>query len=251
MIWIIGGTSETVKFLEKCKESNKFIDFSDFIVTVTTEDALKFLSDFKVDVKVGKMEKADMYDFVEENTITKCIDLSHPHARIVSQNASEVCNNKNISYFRYARPFEKIYMENLLYFENYEELIKYLKKLEYLNKNFFFTTGVSKVVDFEKVKGNNRYIYRVLPSVSSLEILNNSHVEMNNIVCILGPVSQELNEAMLMDFNADYLVMKDSGIASKSKERIMAANKLGIKTLCVSMKEENGFADLDSIVELI
>ena len=203
MIWIIGGTSEAKELVKKLKGRK------DFIVTAATEAEREFID--CENLQIGRLNFYDMVKFVEENSIELIIDLSHPYAKIVSQNAKKVSEGKNIRYVRYIRnktniPNYAVYMQNL------KKTLEYLREIE---GTVFFTTGSKSIGDFEEVRGNNRFIYRILPTPSSIKECNKHNVHIKDIVAILGPFSEELNFVMFKEYNADFVVMKDSGEKSR------------------------------------
>lgn len=239
MKWIIGGTSESRELLNKIKGANNYL------MTIATEDGLDFFDSSRV--IVGRLNKEEMIKFIEFHNIDMIIDLSHPYAKIVTKNAKEVSMEMGINYIRYVR--EKTDLEDEeIYLNSYEECYKYL---EGIKGTVFFTTGSKNIGDFEKVRKNNRFIYRVLPSLESIEICRNYNVHMRDTVCMLGPFSLELNKALLKEYDSDFCVMKDSGNVGGTMEKIMACRDLDIKPIIIGREDEKGIKDLDDIVKII
>jgi precorrin-6A/cobalt-precorrin-6A reductase len=76
MKWIIGGTSEARKLIERLE------DFNNYILTIATEDGKEF---FDTDnLFIGRLSRDEMVDFAKDNNIDMIVDLSHPYAKIVS-----------------------------------------------------------------------------------------------------------------------------------------------------------------------
>lgn len=238
MIWIIGGTTETHELVEKLKGKR------DYIITVATESGKEVLGDERV--VVSRLSKEDMIKFIMDNNITTLIDMSHPYAVEVSKNAKEAANNCGIEYIRYLR--ESADLKGAIVFSNMEECMDFLKGIK---GNVFFTTGSKNIKDFEKVRGENSFIYRVLPSLESIEECVKNGLKLQDIVAILGPVSCELNEGMFKEYKSEYVVMKDSGIKGGTREKILACRKLGITPLVIGRVEEKGFDSIDKLVEMI
>lgn len=239
MKWIIGGTSESRKLLDKIK------DLDNFIMTIATKDGLDFFDSNKV--IVGRLNKEEMADFIKKNNIDTIIDLSHPYAKIVTENAKDIGKVMGIRYVRYAREKTKL-EENEIYLESYDECYEYLKTIR---GTVFFTTGSKNISDFEKVRGDSRYIYRILPAMESIEICRGNNIHMRDIIAILGPFSKDLNKAMLKEYKADYCVMKDSGHAGGTREKIMACKELNIIPIIIGREEEKGIKNLDDIIKII
>lgn len=239
MIWIIGGTSEARELIERLG------DINNYIVTIATEDGKEF---FDTDnLFIGRLSRDEMTTFAKENNIDMIVDLSHPYAKIVSENASFVSEDLDIEYKRYVRR-KAVQDGEYIYLNSYEEAYEFLSNIK---GTVFFTTGSKNIKDFEKVRGDKRFIYRVLPAMESIELCKKSHVHMRDIVAILGPFSVDFNKSMLSAYNADYCVMKDSGDAGGTREKIQACLELDVKPIIIGRDEEEGITDLDEIERII
>lgn len=238
MIWIIGGTSEASELVDRIKGR------VDYIVTVATYCGKEVLGEGNI--VVSRFTKDQMAEFIKENNISTVVDMSHPYAVEVTRNAGEAAKEAGIKYIRYVR--EKSDTEGSVYFKDIKSCIDYLRSIKGC---VFFTTGIKNICDFEKIKGENRFIYRVLPTTFSMEECVKNNVRMDDIVAILGPVSDALNEAMFKEFKADYVVMKDSGIRGGTPEKISACKRAGIIPLIIGREDEDGIYSMDKLLEMI
>lgn len=196
---------------------------------------------------VGRMDYKEMKEFVEEYKISLIVDLSHPYAEIVSKNARKVAEDQNIEYIRYVR--KKIdSTSKTIYVNSYEECYKYISNI---SGTVFFTTGSKNIGDFEKVRGSNRFIYRILPALESIEECRKYNVQLRDIVAVLGPFSKEYNKIMLKEYRADYLVTKDSGKQGGTMEKLEACEELGIIPIIIGREDEEGIDDLKQIEKRI
>lgn len=219
MIWIVGGTSESVA-LGRIFEEKKI----PHLITYATKDGLELATDHAIN------KDQSVEDFIKTKDIDTIIDLTHPFALKMTEKVKRAAEKFGIDYLRYER--ERIaYPKDALLVGSYEEAYHLLKDLK---GTFFFTTGSNKIPDFEKIKGQNRFIYRILPTEDSITKARDSGVEIKDIVAMLGPFSEELNLAMLRTFKPNYLVTKDSGKAGGVEEKISAAEKLGIKPIIIT-----------------
>lgn len=239
MIWIIGGTSEGRELVGRLRE------LDNYIVTIATEGGKEFLESERV--YVGRLNKEEMIKFAIDNKITVIIDLSHPYAKIVSLNAKEISKELGIEYLRFVRN-KSYYSDNVINLSSYEECYEYLQGIK---GTVFFTTGSKNIGDFEKVKGDNRFIYRILPALDSIVECRKFEVKMKDIVALLGPFSIEFNKTMFNEYKADYVIMKDSGKKGGTLEKINACEDLGIKAIIIDREEEAGFYSLDSIEKIV
>ena len=110
---------------------------------------------------------------------------------------------------------------------------------------------MKNISDFQRVKNNNRFIYRVLPTTFSIQECIDNNIKMQDIIAILGPFSEEFNIAMFKEYKADYVVMKDSGIEGGTPEKINACIKCGIKPVIIQRGFDEGICDMDKLVEMI
>lgn len=239
MIWIIGGTSDARKLIDKLDES------CDYAVTIATEGGRNFFD--SKNLFVGRMTKQEMEDFASEKKVDTLVDLSHPYARLVSENAKEVCEKLEIRYIRFVRE-KTSHHEGEIYLKSYQESYDYLKKT---SGTVFFTTGSKNIPNFEKIKGKNRFIYRILPVTESLSIPEKEGVHMRDLVAMVGPFSKDLNVALFKSFQVNYCVLKDSGSAGGTLEKLQACQEVGVKAIIIGRDEETGEADIDKILEMI
>lgn len=238
MIWIIGGTSETMEVVSRIR------DKADYIVSVATYAGKEVLQD--ENVYVSRLNSEEMINFIMNKKIEIVLDLSHPYAIEVSYNAREACKKCGAKYLRYVR--ESSLIEGATYLPSLEECSDYLKTV---SGCVFFTTGIKYINNFEKIRGSNRFVYRVLPSTFSIEECVKNKIDMKNIVAMLGPVSKDLNKAMFKDFNADFVVMKDSGDQGGTKEKILACIELNITPIVIGRISEEGIRSIDELMEMI
>lgn len=238
MIWIIGGTTEASELVSKINGKKKYV------ISVATYAGYEKLPG--ENVVISRFSKEEMVQFIRTNNINLVVDMSHPYAVEVTNNARSASSECGIKYIRFVR--EKTNTEGTIYLENLESCLEYIKKIDGC---VFFTTGIKNIKDFEKVKGENRFVYRILPTKFSIDECVGNNILMNDIVAILGPVSEELNAAMFKEYNADYVVMKDSGDNGGTGEKISACLKLGIKPIVIGRKDEEGISNFEKLLEMI
>lgn len=242
MIWIIGGTSEASELVEKIH------GLVDYIVTVATYVGMEVLEGKNVIVK--RMNYEDMLQFIKSKNIKTVVDLSHPYAVEVSKNAKDSANYCNIEYIRFVRSKTILGDDKIIRVNDIIDCKNYLSSIM---GNVFFTTGSKNIVDFEKIKGQNRFIYRVLPSKFSIDECVENNIDLKDIVAMLGPFSKDFNTSMFKEYNIDYVVMKDSGDKGGTIEKLIACKELGIKAIMIERhyEDEKGIKDIEKLVEMI
>lgn len=238
MIWIIGGTTETREIVRRIKGK------AQYIVTTATYSGKEVLND--ENTLISRMNTNEMIYFIKERNIELVVDMTHPYALEVTKNAKEACVNTNIKYIRFVR--EKSVVNDAIYMNSLEHCIDFVKQL---NGCVFFTTGIKNIRHFEKVRRNNRFVYRVLPSLFSLEECVKNNVQMRDIVAILGPISKELNKSMFLEYKAKYVVMKDSGKEGGIYEKVEACKEIGVIPIIIGREGEQGVVCMDTLERMI
>lgn len=238
MIWIIGGTSETAELIDA-------LERDDYVVTVTTYAGLERLSGYNV--IESRMDLDEMKLFISRNAIDTVVDMSHPFAYETSENGKQASRSAGVRYIRYRR--ESADRSAGKWFGSLEELKSYLSGV---SGTVFFTTGIKDIPEFESLKGENRFIYRVLPTTFSIERCAECGVKIENIIAGLGPYTVEFNEAMFQNYGVDFVVMKDSGDRGGTAEKIEACRALNIEPLILGRRDaENGTDKISEILEMI
>ncbi|MBU3129730.1 precorrin-6A reductase [Clostridium tagluense] len=240
MIWIIGGTTESTILISKIKGLLKYI------ISVATYSGSEVIDDEHENVVVSRMNYEEMLEFIKIKHVETVIDMSHPYAIEVSENARLACEKVKIKYLRFVR--KKTEFENVVYVNTISECIEFLKGVQ---GHILFTTGIKNIKDFEKVKDKQRFIYRVLPTIFSIQECVNNNIKMKDIIGMLGPFSEELNISLFKEYNADYVVMKDSGSVGGTPEKIEACFKCGITPIVIGRGFEDGIDDMDKLLTMI
>lgn len=224
MIWLIGGTSNSREVSKHLRENN-----IPHIVTVATEYGKKLYED--TDVRVGRMDSRDMEDFIQENSIDKIIDATHPYAIDVSKNSLEAARTFKIPHIRFER--KNLDYNNSRKFDGYEDVVDYLKDKE---GNVLVTTGSNNLKVFG---GDKRYYVRVLPVEVSIRKAIEENISPKNIIGLQGPFNTEFNRAIIKNYSIKYLLTKESGTEGGEKEKIDACIDEDIELLVIRRPKIN------------
>ena len=225
MIWVIGGTKDSRDFIESFPFKEKLV------VTTATEYGGKLLENIE-DIKVfcKRLDLEGMNKFIEENSINKIIDLSHPYAEEVSRNAIECSRVKEIDYIRFER--ENLVSEDgVIEFSELEFMIKYLESLE---GNILVTLGSNNLHKFENIKNKSNIYFRILPKWEMIKKAEDLGVLPKNIIAMQGPFSKDLYVAMMRQLNIKYIVSKKGGYTGGEREKIESAKDIGAISIMLS-----------------
>lgn len=101
------------------------------------------------------------------------------------------------------------------------------------------TTGskeLSVYASSEKIK--NRLYVRVLPGLESLHICMEQEISGKQIIALQGPFSEEMNTAILHQYQIQCMVTKKSGRAGGYEEKIKAAKKQEFRSMSSGRKKQ-------------
>ena len=98
----------------------------------------------------------------------------------------------------------------------------------------FLTTGSRTLGIFKKAQTEkSRLIARILPEPDGIGQARELGFMPRDIIGMEGPFSKELNEALFKNSLADVVVLKNSGKAGGTSEKLAACKALGIKAVVV------------------
>lgn len=125
---------------------------------------------------------------------------------------------------------------------------------EYLEKQdgvIFLTTGSKELSVFTgNISDKGRLFVRVLPSAEVIASCRALGLEGKQICGMQGPFSQAMNEAMLLQTKASWLVTKNTGVSGGFSEKIQAAEKCGVRCVIIRRPEETGY-DWEELVKIL
>ncbi len=244
-IIVFAGTTEGKEISEALQYSN-----IEHYVSVATEYGREtFCSELKkpeyVHVISGRLNENDMKTFFSHRGINLIVDATHPYALEVSKTIRSAAGNLGIKVIRVKRESE--FHANS--FHSNKELIDALVKVD---GNILLTTG-SKTLDQyaerEELKG--RLYVRVIPGIESFEKCRECGIEPDHIIGMQGPFSEEMNLALINNYNVKAMVTKNSGKAGGFEEKLSAAEKSGIKFFCLERPDEKDAISIDDAINEI
>ncbi|KEI12936.1 cobalt-precorrin-6A reductase [Clostridium novyi] len=250
MIGVVVGTSEGKEILSLLNEFTE-----DIFVSTATKYGGELLENYKY--KILNTNPLDKYGFckiIRDNNINIFIDASHPYAIEVSKNVIEACKCSGIVYFRYERPSiieEFKNYKNIIKVKDYKEL---KEKLKNINGTILDTTGSKNIQKIIDMNLNSRIVHRVLPSSLVIKKCIDLGVKIENLIAIKGPISYELNKAFIKEYNAEALIMKDSGTAGGTYEKAKAIIDMNICGLIIereNIEYKNKFTSIKKLINKV
>jgi len=215
-ILIYSGTTEGRELSEILSSSGIECD-----VCVATQYGQQVMGQLPgINILCNRLDVDGMRKLYAENDYFAVVDATHPYATVVTKTIRESLENVEIPYMRLLRESEALNTDIC----EYENAAQCAEALLNTKGNILLTTGskeLSEVAKYEELR--ERIIARVIPSMESLQICNDSGLKGSQIIAIQGPFSKEMNIAQIRQFNITQLVTKLSGSTGGEDDKIAAA----------------------------
>ncbi len=222
---IFGGTSEGTELARLLPQRGYRV-----AVSVATNYGALMLADCAADVRVGRLDTAEMAEWMGSRPFLAVIDATHPYADRATENIRAAAEKVGVPYRRLLRP-EGQEEPGWLTAANAQEAAQ---RLNDLPGNVLLTTGSKDLATFTAVEGYEQRLWvRILASEESLHLALSLGYPPNHIIAMHGPFSKELNLALLRQFHIQTLVTKRSGKAGGFWEKAEAAQDAGSALLVI------------------
>lgn len=179
------------------------------------------------DVRVGRLNQQDMERLMAEG-YTHVIDATHPYAMVVTATIVDAAAAVGLPYDRLLR--DGAPEGDWLHAESIAQAAQLCADLE---GNILLTTGSKELAPFATPELVRRTHPRVLPTVDSLQRCLDLGFSVGQILCMQGPFSQGLNEALLQQFHIQIMVTKASGGVGGFWEKVAAAKACGATLIVI------------------
>ena len=261
---IFGGTTEgrqLTGYLIQLNKQQKMQKIQIHVCVASEYGAQVLPEDDALKVHVGRLEQADMQEFLQEVQADICVDATHPYAVIVTQNIYQACKVVSVPYVRVRRAMQeepgnadpamqmsgthiggadgKRYTDetsNSIYVEDTQAAVDYLKGV---TGNILITTGSKELHLYTQIPDyESRCTARVLPTRSVVEACTELGFTGKHLICMQGPFDLEMNLATLRYADADFLVTKASGKNGGYDEKCEAALAMGVHLVVIGRPKE-------------
>ncbi len=260
-ILLFAGTAESEETARRLLQAECSV-----VVCTATDYPLSLPDSPALERVVGKLDQTAMRELICKQHIEAVVDITHPYAGVVSQNAEQAARDAGVDYFRYERPASAIKPDastteeadghtHLHIANDADEAARIACSFR---KTIFLTTGANAVAVFAAAaqKADIRCVARVLPAEASLQACRAAGLSDHDIVAEQGPFSFGQNIAMLKKFGAGVIVTKDGGSAGGLQQKLDAARQTGCQIVLWKRPQtdataSNHYASLDTMLENI
>ena len=265
-LWLIGGTSESVKLAEAIASVAL-----PCLVTVTTVAAKSLYPQTpSLQVQVGRLGAKPIEQLCQQQQITAILDASHPYAVEISRLAIATAQCYHIPYLRFERPVVKgdggdeVFVgakhllpdlsvvcqyksakaspnpledeevnskPSVITLDSFETLVAG----DYLNQQRVLLTVGYKVLSlFQDWQERSTLFARILPAVTSLEAAIAAGFSRDRIIALRPPIPFELEIALWRHWDISRVVTKASGVAGGEATKRQVAAQLGIPLIVIN-----------------
>lgn len=239
---IFGGTTEGRRLAEFCGEHK-----IQTVVCVVSEYGEMLVPESpSVRVIRRALEKDEMEALFVAEKPSLVLDATHPYARVVTENVTQVCQKMGIVWYRVLRKSEletkeqKSIMavvgtvtnvDSIVTVDSVDQAVEWLKSHE---GTVLVTTGSKELVKYTAIPDYKERIFaRILPDSQALLNSETLGFPRNHMIAMQGPFSLEMNIATMRMTGANYLVTKESGHAGGFLDKIHAAEVVGATALVI------------------
>ena len=197
-------------------------------------------------IVTGRMDESMMRHFLgdyigcEDNLLV--IDATHPYAQMVTCNIKAVCEEMQVEYIRVIRrgPDTDDIGRSIIY----SDMRECAEGLKNTRGNILVTTGSKELAILcEDEDVCSRVYARVLPNSASIELCRAAGVDEKHIIAMYGPHTEDMNRAIMRQFDIKHLVTKESGSTGGYEEKINAAIAEGAQIHIIARPvEQNGIS---------
>lgn len=237
-VLLFGGTSEGAELARRLPRPGLALT-----VSVATDYGAELLEGLPVQVLRGRLDAEQMAALMQDYDAV--IDATHPYAVEVSENVRAAAERVGIPCHRLLRADENAAGD----WTEVPDAETAAKVLQTLPGNVLLTTGSKDLAAYTALPDYRERLWvRILPSEESLRHALSLGVPAKHIIAIHGPFSEELNTALLRQFDIKVLVTKRSGRAGGFAEKVRAARGTGTALVVLARPTEERGETLEEII---
>lgn len=262
---VFAGTSEGRQLFGFCVDRQIEALFSvateygrDVLIDQTSQkSSVKDNIDRRVEIAVGRLSQEEMTAlFLRENPRV-VVDATHPYAVEATANIQsaveryrQAAHIEGQVYYRVLRRLsESIGEKDMVFFPDMSQAVEYLNHTE---GNILVTTGSKQIGELCKLEEYDRRVFlRILPSPDMLRACLDSGFPASHMICMQGPFTEEMNIAVMRQYNICYLLTKQSGVAGGFPEKCRAAQAVGAKLVVLTPPGKQEGVDVAEMEQII
>ena len=226
-VLLFAGTTEGREIAQGCRGTD--IDLTVSVATAYGETLIEPADN--VHVISGRKDETGIAALIRDTEAELIIDATHPYAAEVTRVLKAVSEQAGVEYLRVLRGEDHEDLKGCVLVDDTPGAVTYLNGTE---GNVLLTVGSKELAAYTTVQDwQNRLYARVLPMPASTEAAFQLGFGGSHLICMQGPFTEAINEAMLRMLDCRYLVTKDTGAAGGFAEKIRAARACGVTPIVI------------------
>lgn len=251
-IFIVGGTKESIDIIEFLKERYPEISI---VTSTTTEYGGNIAKNAGSDKVITRpLPKEDLIQVINGEKVDLLVDASHPFAEHITNTLCSIVDEMKIPFIRFEREpmyiedMENINLSNVFHVDSFEDGGLLIKN-NFTEGNILHLGGINTASDVLKYVSKDRFYIRVLKVKSSMDKCKELGIIEDHIFPMTASKNKDkkihINEnlELFKKVDAKIILTKESGDTGGFKEKIIAANRLGIKMIIIDRPHIKGLDD--------
>lgn len=195
-------------------------------------------------IHAGRMTEEEMTALLLDQRAEMIVDATHPYAQVVSANIRAACQKAGAEYIRLIREASSLKTDQTVQVDSIDAAVAYLKGTE---GKILATTGSKELYKYTEIPHyRERVVARVLSTADVAASCEALGFAGKNLICMQGPFTEAMNEAMLRQYDCRYLVTKETGQAGGYEEKVRAAQRAGAVLVLVGRPpEQDGYSETE------
>ncbi|MBM6991161.1 MAG: precorrin-6A reductase [Mobilibacterium timonense] len=244
-IILFGGTWEGRMLADFLGEN----DISSMVSVVSEYGASLLSGSQTLKIRSGVLPREEMKELFQREMPRLVVDATHPYASHISRTIQDVCCGLGIKHVSVKR--EGSPTDGYMVFEDLDQMIDHLNGPD-RNKVVFSTLGAKSSPSLARIEGHGERVFtRILPSEESLHQALAAGIPPGHIICMQGPFSRVINEAMFRETRASVLLTKESGKAGGFSEKVRAADDLDMEVLILRRPDADRGVTVDEAKQMV
>lgn len=226
-VLLFAGTTEGRQIAQGCR--GKEIELTVSVATEYGETLLEPADNVRV--VAGRKDEGEIAALLRKTGAELVIDATHPYAAEVTRILKAVAAQEQVEYLRVLRQEDHGALTGCVLVDDAQGAVAFLNGTE---GNVLLTVGSKELEAYTRVNGWQERLYaRVLPLPASAEKAFLLGFSGSHLICMQGPFTEEINEAMLHMLAIRYLVTKDTGAAGGFAEKLQAAKACRVTPIVI------------------
>ncbi|WP_115627924.1 cobalt-precorrin-6A reductase [Buttiauxella agrestis] len=227
-VLVFGGTSDA-RFICQILDEHRI----SYTLSVATAVGESLAGKIGGQIRVGRIDSAEIADLLVSQAVRWVIDASHPYAELLSRNITQACEIAGVALSRYQRRSELHDLEHPLLHKvaNLQAACTVAQKF---GSRVLLTTGSKELAAYQQGLPGKTLLARVLPTSEVMAECEALGLGVDNIIALRGPFSAEFNAATYDFCSPDVVITKESGAEGGYLDKVNPALARGIPCVVVT-----------------